>query len=343
MYADAQILSFLTGTIEPKMTPPTAKPDNQAPNVMAVPAGPQTVIYAAIAGNVAVAISKFVAAAATGSSAMMAEGFHSLVDTGNELLLLLGIKRSSHIADEWHPFGYGKATYFWAFIVALSVFSLGGGVSVYHGVIGLMDPPVLGDPTWNYIVLAAAALFEGFSWSVSRREIERRRRPGEKLLAAIRRCRDASVFTVFVEDTAALIGIVIAATGVGLSHALGNPYFDPAASVLIGLVLIGAAAMLARESSALLVGASIDRDQIAGIRHIIAADSAVERVGHLLTMRLGPGSVLLAAAVRFQRQLTLDELEQAIERLERSIKAQYPSILHLYLESGSLKSLSRSA
>jgi cation diffusion facilitator family transporter len=326
------------------MTKVSAFVKSDRPNASGPPglSGSQKAIYAAIAGNVAVAISKFVAATITGSSAMQAEGFHSLVDTGNELLLLLGLRRSKRAADEWHPFGYGKATYLWAFIVALSVFSLGGGISIYQGVISLKNPPALGNPTWNYVVLAAAALFEGLSWGVSRREIERRRRAGESLWRAVQRSRDASVFTVFVEDTAALIGIVIAALGVGLSHAFNNPYFDPGASVLIGLVLVGAAIVLAKESVGLLVGKSMDREQITQIRKIIQADRAVERVGHLLTMRLGPDSVLLAAAVRFERRLDLDEIEQAIERLEQSIKAPYPAIRRLYLESGSLKALSRS-
>lgn len=192
-------------------------------------------------------------------------------------------------------------------------------------------------------MLALAALFEGFSWRVSQRELNRRKRPGERLWKVVQRSRDASLFAVFLEDSVALIGIAIAALGVCLSHAFDSPYFDPAASVAIGLVLIGAAILLARESSALLVGESIDREQIAQVRKIISTDPAVESVGHLLTMQLGPDSVLLTAAVRFERRLNLDEVEEAIERLERSIKMQYPSIEHLYLESGSLKSLARSA
>lgn len=299
------------------------------------------VIYAAIASNVAIAASKFAAAAVTGSSAMLAEGLHSTVDTGNELLLLLGIKRSTLAADEWHPFGYGKAMYFWAFMVALLVFSLGGGISIYHGVVNLQVPPVLGDPTWNYVVLAVAAACEGFSWRVSQRALERRRRPGESLWQTLQRSTDATVFTVFVEDSAALIGIVIAAVGIWLSHTFDNPYFDPFASVLIGFVLIGAALVLARKCSRLLVGESIDRDQIVHVRKIISSDTAVESVGQLLTMQLGPESVLLTAAVRFQRPLNLDEVEQAIARLERAIKMQYPSIQHLFLESGALKASSQ--
>jgi cation diffusion facilitator family transporter len=301
------------------------------------------VLYVAIAGDVAIAVAKFLVAAITGSSAMLTEGVHSLVDTGNELLLLYGVRSSQRAVDEWHPFGYGKTTYVWSLIVALSVFSIGGGVSVYEGIISLTEPPVLADPTWNYIVLAVAAVFQGYSWRVSQKELDRHRRAGESLWRASQRDMDVLVFTVFVEDSAALIGIAIAALGVGFSHAFQNPYFDPAASVLIGLVLIASAGLLARKSVSLLVGASLDRDQLALLRKILAADPAVESVGHLLTMRLGPDRVLLTAAVRFQRQLNLDQVEQAIERLERAIKVPYPSILHLYLESGALKQAAHSA
>jgi cation diffusion facilitator family transporter len=237
------------------------------------------VILVAIASNLAIAVSKFAATALTGSSAMLAEALHSLVDTGNEFLLLLGAKRSMRVADEWHPFGYGKAMYFWAFMVALLVFALGGGISIYHGVTNLKNPPPLDDPTWNYIVLAIAALFESVSWRVSHIALNEQRRKGESLWSALMRSTDATVFTVFIEDTAALAGIAIAGLGIALSQFFGNPYFDPAASVLIGLILIGAAIVLARKCSGLLVGESIDRDQIVKLRAIMIDDAAVESVG----------------------------------------------------------------
>ena len=297
----------------------------------------QQVIYVAIASNVAIGISKFVAAGVTGSSAMLSEGIHSLVDTGNELLLLLGVKRSKHPADEWHPFGYGKAMYFWAFMVALQVFSLGGGISLYHGIMGLKDPPPLGDPTWNYLVLAVAAICECLSWRVSHRALVGSDLSGGNLWRAVQSSPDATAFTVFMEDSVALIGIVLATLGIGLSHAFGNPYFDPAASIAIGLVLIGAAFVLGRRCSRLLVGESIDREQIVRIRKVIAAEPAVESVGNLLTMQLGPENTLLTAAVRFQRRLSPDEVEKAIGRLENAIRSQYPFVRHMYLESGALK------
>lgn len=321
----------VTGVAEPGLV--------QAPNLRRQP----NVIYAAIVGDLAVAVSKFVAAAFTGSSAMLAEGFHSLVDTGNELLLLIGLHRSHHAADQGRAFGYGKVSYFWSLIVALSICTLGGGLSIYQGIVNLHNPPQLNNPTWNYIVLGIAALFEGYSWRVSHRALELRRRPGDSLWQAVRRSKDAAVFTVFFEDSAALIGISIAALGVGFSHFFDNPYFDPAASVLIGLVLVIAAFLLARESGDLLVGESLDPGQIVKLRRLIAADVDVQSVHRLRTMQLGPDRVLLTAAIRFERHLTLDQVEQAIERLERSIARHYPSIHHLFLESGMLKQLARSA
>jgi divalent metal cation (Fe/Co/Zn/Cd) transporter len=216
-------------------------------------------------------------------------------------------------------------------------------MSVCEGIVSMQSPSPLGDPTWNRVVLALSAVFEGLSWRVSRRELERCRRSGESLWRAALHSMDVLVFTVFVEDSAALMtGIVIATCGVWLSHHFDNPFFDPAASVAIGLVLIGAAALLVRKSARLLVGESLDAGQIAQLRQIIAADPAVECVHHLLSMQLGPDKVLLTAAVRFERRFDLDAVEQAIDRLEQAIKLHYPSIRQLFLESGALKGLSTS-
>ena len=193
-------------------------------------------------------------AAITGSAAMLAEGIHSAVDTGNELLLLVGERTSERPPDRRHPFGYGKSMYFWALIVALSVFSLGGGLSIYHGIATLRHPPPLADPAWNYVVLGIAALFEGYSWNVSRKALNEHRQAGQTLWQAVRASKDAAVFTVFIEDTAALLGLAIAAAGIAIGHGFDNPYADPAASLLIGLLLVGAAFALARETGGLLVG-----------------------------------------------------------------------------------------
>jgi cation diffusion facilitator family transporter len=300
--------------------------------------GSLKVIYAAIVANLGIAISKFIVAAITGSAAMMAEGIHSAVDTGNELLLLVGERNSARPADAKHPFGYGKELYFWALIVALSIFSLGGGLSIYHGIEALRRPEQLQDPTWNYVVLGVSALFEGYSWNVSRKALNKLRKPGASLWQAVHASKDASVFTVFIEDSAALIGLVIAALGIALGQAFDNPYFDPAASVLIGLLLVGAAFTLARETGGLLVGEGIGMDATRKVREVFEKDPAVDSISSLQSMQLGPDEVLLTAAVQFRRGMRIDEVEDAIERLEKAVAALYPSIKHIYFESGALRS-----
>jgi cation diffusion facilitator family transporter len=300
--------------------------------------GSLKVIYAAIVANLGIAVSKFVVAAITGSAAMLAEGIHSAVDTGNEMLLLIGERNSARPADAKHPFGYGKELYFWALIVALSVFSLGGGLSIYHGIEALRRPEQLDDPTWNYVVLSVSALFEGYSWNVSRKALNQVRKPGASLWQAVHASKDASVFTVFIEDSAAMIGLAIAGLGIFLGHLFDNPYFDPAASVLIGLLLVGAAFMLARETGALLVGEGIGKDATRKVREVFENDPSILSVTGLQSMQLGPDEVLLTAAVQFRRGMRIDEVEDAIERLEKSVAALYPAIRHIYFESGALRS-----
>jgi cation diffusion facilitator family transporter len=299
--------------------------------------GSLKVIYAAIVANLGIAVSKFVVAAITGSAAMLAEGIHSAVDTGNELLLLIGERNSAKPADAKHPFGYGKELYFWALIVALSVFSLGGGLSIYHGIEALRHPEPLRDPMWSYVVLGVSALFEGYSWNVSRMALNKRRKPGASLWQTVHASKDASVFTVFIEDSAALIGLLIAALGIALGQFFDNPYFDPAASVLIGLLLVGAAFTLARETGALLVGESIGTDATRKVREVFEKDPAIQSVTTLQSMQLGPDEVLLTVAVQFRRGMRIDEVEDAIERLELAVAALYPSIKHIYFESGALR------
>jgi cation diffusion facilitator family transporter len=314
---------------------------NKAGLAPAKPAGKEgslKVIYAAIVANLGIAVSKFIVAGITGSAAMLAEGIHSAVDTGNELLLLIGERNSAKPADAKHPFGYGKELYFWALIVALSVFSLGGGLSIYHGIEALRRPEPLQDPTWNYVVLAVSALFEGYSWNVSRKALNKRRKPGASLWQTVHASKDASVFTVFIEDSAALIGLGIAAVGIVLGQVFDNPYFDPAASVLIGLLLVGAAFTLARETGALLVGEGIGPDATRKVREVFEKDPAILSVAELQSMQLGPDEVLLTAAVQFRRGMRIDEVEAAIERLEKAVMALFPAIRHIYFESGALRS-----
>jgi len=303
--------------------------------------GSRKVIYAAVLANLGIAAAKFIVAAITGSAAMLAEGIHSAVDTGNEFLLLIGERNSEKPPDKRHPFGYGKALYFWALLVALSVFSLGGGLSIYHGIHALRHPEPLEDPMWNYVVLAVSACFEGYSWNVSRKELNKRRKPGASLWRTVHNSKDASVFTVFIEDTAALLGLAIAAVGITLGYLFDSPYFDPAASVMIGLLLVGAAFALARETGALLVGEGIGTEATRRVCEILAADPSIQNVGKLLSMQLGPDEVLLTAAVQFNRGMRIDEVEAAIERLEKAVAAAYPAIRHIYFESGALRSAMR--
>lgn len=308
--------------------------DSPAPNS-------RKVIYAAIVANLGIAAAKFTVAAMTGSAAMLAEGIHSAVDSGNELLLLVGEKVAARAPDARHPFGYGKAVYFWALIVALSVFTLGGGLSIFNGIQNMRAPEALTDPFWNYVVLGVAFLFEGYSWNVSRRALNSRRRPGATLWQTVKASKDASTFTVFIEDTAALLGIVVAAGGIFLGHLFDNPYIDPAASVVVGLLLIGAAVTLARETGALLVGESVGAEQTAKLRAIFSADPAIDSIGELMTMQLGPDDVLLTAAVRFKRGMRIDEVDVAIARLERSVAAFNPSIRRVYFEAEAIRSAMR--
>ncbi|NIA52784.1 cation diffusion facilitator family transporter [Massilia sp. TW-1] len=303
--------------------------------------GSRKVIYAAVLANLGIAVAKFIVAAITGSAAMLAEGIHSAVDTGNEFLLLIGERNSAKPADKSHPFGYGKALYFWALLVALSVFSLGGGLSIYHGISALRHPDPVEDPLWNYVVLAVSACFEGYSWNVSRRELNKRRKPGASLWQTVHASKDASVFTVFIEDTAALLGLAIAAVGITLGWLFDSPYFDAGASVMIGLLLVGAAFALARETGALLVGEGIGTDATRRVCQILRDDPSIEDVGKVLSMQLGPDDVLLTAAVRFNRGMRIDEVEAAIERLETAVAAAYPPIRHIYFESGALRSAMR--
>lgn len=315
------------------MTSPTEAPAEDAKG-----AATKKVIYAAIVANLGIAVAKFTAALVTGSAAMMAEGIHSAVDTGNELLLLIGEKRSQKEPDAKHPFGYGKSVYFWALIVALSVFSLGGGLSINHGVHGLIKPEPLQDPLWGYLVLAVAFVFEGYSWNVSRKSLNVYRKPGSNLWQAVKASKDAAVFTVFIEDSAALLGVLVAAAGIGMAQWTGEARWDPAASVVIGLLLIGAAFTLARETGALLVGEGMGKEATSKLRDVITADPDIDSVARLASMQLGPDDILLTAAVQFKRGMTIDAVESAIERLERSVNAHNPSIHTIYFESAALRS-----
>jgi cation diffusion facilitator family transporter len=294
-------------------------------------------VYAATAANAVIAVSKFVAAIVSGSSAMLSEGIHSVVDTGNELLLLLGIHRSHKPPDALHPFGHGKELYFWSLIVAILLFGLGAGMSIYEGISHLQHPVVIQNPVWNYVVLGIAFFAEGTSWVVARNKLLKHNDAGQGLWQAMRASKDPAVFTVLAEDSAALAGILVAFLGVLLGHLLRNPYLDGTASILIGLILAAVATFLAYESRNLLVGESADVEVLRSIRRVAEADPAVVRVSRPLTMHFGPDQVLLNLDIEFQPYLSSSEITAAVDRVEAAIRNERPTIRRIFIESGSLQ------
>ena len=297
-------------------------------------------IYIAAAANLGVAVCKCLAAAVTGSSAMWAEAFHSIADCGNEFLLLLGMKRSQRPADALHPFGHGKALYFYSLLVAVYIFGIGATSAVYEGISHILKPGVLSHTSLNYLVLALAGVFDSYSWRVSCRELRARKATDESIWSEIVGSKDPAVFTIFLEDSAALAGIFLAFLGIFLGHMLHNPYFDPAASIAIGVLLALVAVLLGRESGALLVGERASRARIKRLGEIIRNDPAVERLGSLLTMQLGPDEVLLAAEIKFRRGLDVQQLESVIGRIKNRIRSQDPMISRMFIEADSLQGLS---
>ncbi len=293
-------------------------------------------IYAAIGGNLAIAIMKFTAAAFTGSSAMLSEGIHSLVDTGNGGLLLLGIHKSKRRADAAHPFGYGKELYFWSLIVAVLIFGVGGGISIYEGIVHLITPSALEDPFWSYIVLGLAMVFEGFVFVIAFRAFQSLKGDEQNIWEAIKASKDPTTFTVLFEDAAALLGLIVAFVGIFLAHQLNNPYLDGAASVVIGLILTTVAGFLIYESKGLLVGEGADPQTLKDIRKLAESDPAVRKVINPLTMHFGPNTMLLTMDIEFDGKLSAAKVNEAVDRLEKSIKNQYPAIKYIYIEAGSV-------
>jgi len=290
------------------------------------------VVYAAAAANLAIAVTKFAAAAATGSVAMLSEAIHSVIDTGNELLLLLGLHRSQRPPDPAHPFGYGKELYFWSLIVAVLLFGIGGGMALYQGITTLRAPRPLGNPLWNYVVLAIAAVFEGASFIVATRELLRRRGP-KAFWLRLHRSKDPSVYSVFYEDLAALLGLTAAFLGIYLGHLLHNPHFDGAASVAIGVILCTVAVMLIYETSGLLIGEGSSPEIVDSISRIATNDPAVRAAGTPLTMQLGPDSVLINLEVELQPGTSADEYVNAVGRIESAIRSRYPSATRIFIEA----------
>jgi cation diffusion facilitator family transporter len=266
---------------------------------------------------------------------MLSEAVHSLVDTGNGLLLLWGIRQSRRPPDENHPFGHGKELYFWSLVVAVLVFALGGGVSIYEGVLHILEPRPSENPAANYVVLALAFAFEGASWWVALAEFRKVKGP-RTYLRAMHESKDPTTFTVLLEDSAALLGLAAAFLGVFASHALALPVLDGVASVAIGLILCAVASLLARESKGLLLGEGITPGMRASIRQFLQADPDVQSVVRGASMHLGPNDVLVTIEIAFRPELTAGEVAAAIDRIDRGLKARHPEIRHLYVEAQSI-------
>lgn len=292
----------------------------------------KTVVWAALGGNLAIAVCKVVAASFTGSSAMWSESVHSLVDTGNQWLMLLGMRRSSRPPSETHPFGHGLELYFWSFIVAIMIFGLGAGVSIYQGVDKFLHPGPIQNVWVNYLVLTFGVVFEGGVWIFALREFRRQnRRLG--WIRAIRSSKDPTVFTVLFEDTAALLGLLVALIGITLSQLTGRSLYDALASIVIGLILAATAMLLANECRGLLTGeaaASPVRKQIGAL---LCQHPAIIDVHRVLTMHFSPQDVLLTASIKFDDSLTVPQLEQVVAELEESIRRHHPEVKRIFLEA----------
>ncbi|MBE7637125.1 cation diffusion facilitator family transporter [Sneathiella sp. P13V-1] len=293
--------------------------------------GSKKVIYAALIGNTLIAVSKFVGASVTGSSAMVSEGVHSLVDTGNQGLMLLGLKRASRAADKKHPFGYGMEVYFWSFMVAVLIFALGAGISIYEGLHAISAPEAVKDPIWNYSILSLGIVFEGWAWTVAYKEFKKT--IGDTpIWTAIKRSKDPTIFTVLLEDTAAMLGLVIAMVGIFLSQQLNMPILDGVASIAIGCVLALVAVILSIECKALLIGETAIPETIEGIENIINAHPDILNLNELLTMHLGPEDILLTVSVDFKDGISAEMVEQSITDLEKTIKEAHPKVKRIFIE-----------
>jgi cation diffusion facilitator family transporter len=298
---------------------------------MAAETSSKTVVYAALAGNVLVAITKAGAAAWTGSSSMLSEAIHSFVDTVNEVLLLYGLRRAALPPDDEHPLGHGRELYFWSFVVALLIFALGAGVSIYQGIVHVLEPAPIEDPVVNYVVLGLALLFEGGSWLVSLRQFVAAK--GELgFYEALRRSKDPPSFMVLFEDSAALIGIALAAAGTYAATSLGAPIYDGVASIAIGLVLAAASMLLARESKSLLIGERANRALSDSILRIAGEEKSVVRANGVITMQLAPDQIIAALSLEFDDDLRATDIESAVADIERRVRDAHPEVVSLFIK-----------
>ncbi|MAR56262.1 MAG: cation transporter [Rickettsiales bacterium] len=297
--------------------------------------GSKKVIYAALAGNMLIAITKSIASAITGSSAMLSEALHSFVDTGNQGLLLYGLKRAAKPADARYPFGYGMELYFWTFVVAILIFAVGGGISIYEGIHKIQHPEPVSSAWINYTVLGLAMVFEAVAWWIAFKEF--RLTKGDKgYLEAVRSSKDPTIFTVLFEDTAAMLGLIVAMIGIALSQALEMPMLDGAASIVIGVILNITAMVLAFESKGLLIGESADPATLKVIKEKLASTPGIDHVNECLSMHMGPQDILLTISLDFSDGLSSAEVETLIGKIDREVKTTWPSVKRLFIEAQSM-------
>ena len=294
------------------------------------------VIFAALLGNSLIAITKFIAAYITSSSAMLSEGIHSLVDTGNQVLLLYGIKRSKLPPDERFPFGHGKEIYFWSFVVAILIFAVGAGISLYEGIHRLFDPRPITNVMINYIVLSLAILFEGAAWFFAFREFSRAKGKWG-YFEAVHRGKDPSLFVVLFEDSAAMLGLIVALVAIYLSQVTGNYLFDGIASIIIGVILAGTAAWLAYETKGLLIGERANIHVINGIKKIAKLHAKIGHINEVLTMHMGPDFILVNISVDFVDPITANEMEIVVANLDKAIKNKFPNVKRIFIEAEAIK------
>lgn len=302
--------------------------------------GSKLVVYAALAGNLAIAVVKFGAAAFTGSSSMLTEGIHSLVDTTNQVLLLYGMKRSRQPADAIHPYGYGRELYFWSFVVALLIFAGGASASIYEGIAHIRDPEPIRSPLVNFAVLGVSAVFEGGSFLVAFREFNRTR-GNASWWQEVRRSKDPSTFVTMFEDSAALAGIAIAALFIGLAVAFDRPELDGVGSIVIGCLLAVVAGFLARESKGLLIGERADPLLGAAIRKIAAEATGVCTVNEVTTLHLAPDQVIVNLSLDFDDHLTTGAIEDAVAAIESRARALYPQVRSVFIRPQSRLAVAR--
>ena len=297
-----------------------------------MPSGSTRVIVVALLGNSLIAVTKFAAAAYTGSSAMLSEGVHSLVDTGNQMLLLFGLKQSRKPPDDDFPFGHGKEVYFWSFVVAILIFAVGAGVSLYEGVVRVMSPHPVENVIVNYFVLGFAMVFEGGAWFFALKEFDRVK-GSRGYIDAVQEGKDPTFFVVLFEDSAAMLGLTVAFIGVWLGDVTGIAIFDGVASIIIGLILGGTAAWLAYETKGLLIGERANREVVDGIRRIVRAQRAVRHVNEVLTMHMGPEFILVNISVDFADSLRVGEIEETAAHMDHQIKTHFPNVKRVFIEA----------